>query len=284
MTYGHPGRGPLDYVPVRYAGARLDFRGPEPDLDEPYVAFLGGTETYGKFIPRPFPELVEDETGLTALNLGCVNAGVDSYLSEPALMDLISGAETAVIQIMGAHHLSNRFYSVHPRRNDRFVRASTLLRTVYRDVDFTEFAFVRHLLGALRDRSEERFALVVEELHQVWVQRMVQLIERIETRVVLLWMARRAPPLVADGDPRRPDADPPFVDAGMLARVARAADACVEVVASGEARAAGTRGMAYSEMEAPAAAALLGPKVHEEAAEALAPVLAGLRQRSVALP
>ena len=56
-----------------------------------------------------------------------------------------------MIQVSGAQNLSNRFHAVHPRRNDRFLRASTLLKTIYRDVDFTEFNFTRHLLTTLRD-------------------------------------------------------------------------------------------------------------------------------------
>ncbi len=36
---------------------------------------------------------------------------------------------------MGAQNLSNRFYAVHPRRNDRFLRASTLMKTIFREVD-----------------------------------------------------------------------------------------------------------------------------------------------------
>lgn len=273
MSFEYPGSGALDYAPVRYGDVRLDFRGPALDVRSPYLAFLGGTETYGKFIRTPYPDLVAKATGLPALNLGCVNGGIDSYLSEPDLMSLVSGAEVAVIQITGAHHLSNRFYTVHPRRNDRFVRASTLLQTVYRDVDFTEFAFVRHLLGALRDRSRDRFVLVREELQRVWVERMRTLIERIETRVVLMWIARHPPSDHADGDPRRAENDPVFVNARMVGEIAPYASDVVLAVASEAAQAERTRGMAFADIEAPAAAALLGPRVHEEAAAALVPVL-----------
>jgi hypothetical protein len=60
----------------------------------------------------------------------------------------------------GAQNLSNRLYTVHPRRNDRFLRASGILRTIYRDVDFTEFHFTRHMLDHLRCLSEDRFDIV----------------------------------------------------------------------------------------------------------------------------
>ncbi len=59
-----------------------------------------------------------------------------------------------VIQVMGAHNMSNRFYAVHPRRNDRFLRASLgCCKTIYPEVDFTEFNFTRHMLTALATHS-----------------------------------------------------------------------------------------------------------------------------------
>ena len=80
------------------------------------------------------------------------------------MLSACANAQVTVIQILGAHNMSNRFYTVHPRRNDRFLRASPMLRGIYHDVDFTEFNFTRHMLSRLREISEERFALVVEEL------------------------------------------------------------------------------------------------------------------------
>ncbi len=113
----------LTYAPCRYGMSRILFRGPKRRLDSPYVAFVGGTETFGKYIDRPFPAIIEKEIKRTCVNFGTVNGGV------------------------GANFLSNRFYSVHPRRNDRFLRASTVLQAIYSDVDFADFTFTRHMLG-----------------------------------------------------------------------------------------------------------------------------------------
>jgi Domain of unknown function (DUF6473) len=51
MAYAFPGAGALDYSPCSYAASRLTFRGPRADLKEPFISCIGGTETYGKFIP-----------------------------------------------------------------------------------------------------------------------------------------------------------------------------------------------------------------------------------------
>ena len=69
-----------------------------------------------------------------------------------------NGRPLTVVQVMGANYLSNRFYSVHPRRNDRFLRASTVMQAIFNDVDFSDFTFTRHMLGALYELSPEALA------------------------------------------------------------------------------------------------------------------------------
>ena len=149
MAYAYPGAGALDYFLCHYEGSRLLFRGPSRGLENPFVAVLGATESYGKFVERPYADLLQGRLGLNVVNLSCVNAGVDVYLHEEPITRIAARAEVAVVQVMGAQNISNRFYAVHPRRNDRFLGATPLLRSVYRTVDFTEFSFTRHLLTVL---------------------------------------------------------------------------------------------------------------------------------------
>ena len=77
MAFAYQGDGALDYYPCRYGSSKLLFRGPRRSLDTAFCAVLGGTEAYGKFVPQPFPDLVEAATGVRMVNLGCMNAGVD---------------------------------------------------------------------------------------------------------------------------------------------------------------------------------------------------------------
>ena len=149
MSVHGGGQRALEYYPCRYGTSRILFRGPRRLLDGSYVAFLGSTETYGRFVEAPYPALLEDRLAVSCVNFGVVNAGVDLYLNDPGVMGLAAGAGAKVVQVMGAQNLSNRYYSVHPRRNDRFLRASDRLEALYPEVDFTEFHFVRHLLGKL---------------------------------------------------------------------------------------------------------------------------------------
>lgn len=273
MSFDKPGRAGLDYLPCRYGRCKTLFRGPKRRLDAPFAAYLGGAETYGRFIAHPYPAILEERLGLGAVNLGWANAGVDAFLGDPDLLQVVGQARVAVIRLPGVQNMSNRFYSVHPRRNDRFVQASTLLQTVYREVDFTEFHFTRHLLGALHERAPERFALLREELQSAWVARMGQLLDRIPVPVVLLWFAATPPPRAAGAEGLDLEVDPLFVTDQMIEALRPRVNALVQVVPSEAARAEGTRGMVFAAMEAPAAAEQLSSAAHGEVAEALTPVL-----------
>ncbi|MEP5729097.1 MAG: DUF6473 family protein [Sulfitobacter sp.] len=277
MSYDVLGASPLDYLPCRYGTSKLMFRGPKRDLTVPYVAFVGGTETYGRFIETPFPELVEKALGQVCVNFGQVNAGVDAFCLDAGLVKTIGDAEVSVVQVMGAQNMTNRFYSVHPRRNDRFVGASTLLQTIFREVDFSDFHFNKHLLQQLRQVSEERFQAVRQELQEAWKARMKLMLKQFRGKTVLLW--------ISDQPPKEQDAycdetegsDPMLITQDMIDEIRPLVTDVVEVVASAETISAGPEGMILSEMDHMAAAQMLGPKLHRQVADALIPCIQQMR-------
>ncbi|WP_322865116.1 DUF6473 family protein [Aquicoccus sp. G2-2] len=273
MTYVKMGARPLDYEPCSYGESRLLFRGPARDLTGEYVAFLGGTETYGKFLPRPFPHLVEEKLGVTCVNFGQVNAGVDAYLGDSAVIEAASGAALTVVQVMGANNLSNRFYTVHPRRNDRFLRASQLMQSVFREVDFTEFHFTRHMLGALAQRAPKRFATVIAEIQSAWLARMALLLGRIGSDTVLLWFGDHPPPTQCPMSAAQ--TDPFAVERSMIEKLRPHVATVIELTAHPAALASETAEMVFTALEAPAAHAMLGPAAHEAVALRLADALRG---------
>ncbi len=267
MTYENLGQGALDYFPCRYGNSKLLFRGPRKKMAGEYIAMIGGTETYGKFIEKPFPTLVGEAMEMECVNFGCVTAGVDVFSNEIPVIEACSQARVTVIQAIGAQNMSNRFYAVHPRRNDRFLQASTLLKTVFREVDFTDFSFTKHLLTTLQEVSEERFNIVCDELKEAWIARMKLLLGKIEGKTVLLWFADRTPDAATNTNGL--GREPVFVDRRMIEEIRPYVTEVVEVVASEAALAMGTEGMKFSSMERPAAADVMGPAAHEEAAQAL---------------
>lgn len=269
MSFEALSPGGLDYFPCRYGKSKVLFRGPRRSLDASFIAFFGGTATYGKFIPKPFPEHVEKQLGMTCVNFGSVNGGLDVFASDPFLRDVSTKAKATVLQITSPRNMSNRFYRVHPRRNDRFVEASPLLRAIFRDVDFAEFNFTNHMLQRLVTVSPDRFQPVLEELRTAWVARMRLVLSQIPGKSILLWASTHAPADIGDDI----EADPAFVTKVMIDDVTSFATSYVEVVASEEVKKAGTEGMVHSDLEAPAADTMLGPRMHEEIAACLAPAL-----------
>lgn len=274
MMHLDAGAGTLDYFPCRYGASKALFRGPQRDLSLPYVAVLGGSASFGKYVARPYPALMEQELGLPVVNLAAQNAGPDLYLTDPAALKIAAGAAVAVVQVTGAEAVSNPLYSVHARRNDRFLAATPALRALYPQVDFTEIHFTRHLLTVLRRADPQRFGTVLQVLQDTWVDRMQGLMARLPGRRVLVWLSEAAPPLRA-ADPM-PGFGPWLVDRGMLAALQTDSTRLIEIVASPAALSEGADGMQFPETEAQQARALPGAAVHAEVAERLAPEVARL--------
>ncbi len=271
--------GGLSYSPCRYGMSRIVFRGPRRDLTKPYLAFIGGTETYGKYIESPFSALIEKSLGRTCVNFGCVNGGVDAFVNDPTIMAACHDADMTVVQIMGANFLSNRFYSVHPRRNDRFLRASTVLEAIYSDVDFSDFNYTRHMLGKLHALSAERFDIVIAELREAWIARMKNMLGQIGPRAVLLWFAREPMDDVAWDQRTDPlKTDPLFITKSMIDTLRPLVMDVVEAIPSPIAVQQGTRGMYFPPMQSRAAAEMLGVACHQETSAILTERLRVLMQ------
>ncbi|MBI1492932.1 MULTISPECIES: DUF6473 family protein [Rhodobacterales] len=278
MAYENLSESLLDYYPCRYGKSKLLFRGPKRKLDQPYVAYLGGTQTYGKFIEKPYSDIVEELSGVMSVNLGCVNAGIDVYAHDQAVMDVCHNAELTVVQVLGAQNMSNRFYSVHPRRNDRFVRASTLLQTIYREVDFTEFNFTRHLLTSLKTLSPDRFEIVRRELKDAWVARMKNLLSQIEGKKLLVWLSEFTPEDEEENIESQGDA-PLFIDREMINALDDQYDGYLEIVPPADMMSGDTDGMVISPMEEPTASELMSVTCHQEVAQVISDAVSDLLQQ-----
>jgi len=257
----------INYKPWRHGASRIAFRGPAQRLDDAYVTIVGGSETFGKFVEHPFADLVQTKIGTPVVNLGVMHAGLSLIADDPAILDIASKARITVVQVLGAQNMSNRFYSVHPRRNDRFVCASRRMQDLFSGIDFTDFNFTGHLLTTLENAQHPAFDELVAELKTAWVQRMRMILGTIAGDRLLLWMSDRRP---EDPSNAANGVDPLFVDRGMLEELSPSISGIVEVVASKASRDEGLRGKHYQPAEEQAAAAMPGPRFHRETATALA--------------
>lgn len=181
------------YEMCQYPGSKLTFRGPAKNLRRDFIACLGGTETFGRFVSYPFPHLLENSLGMPCVNLGWPNAGIDVLTHDKVLHDVAGRAQLVVLQVPCAVNMSNRYYKVHPRRNDRFLKANEPLQELFPEVDFTEFSFTRHMLEDLRLVSAERFVQVHAELASCWTSGMKRFLKQVDNPVVLFWFSDRKP-------------------------------------------------------------------------------------------
>ncbi len=172
----------------RFGRSKQIFRGPRPNLKRAYVAFIGGSEPFGKFVSTPFPKIVQKYIHIPCVNWGTPSAGPGFFLKDPVLLEACSNAEACVVQAMDPVALSNRMYSVFPRRNTRLRGVSESLRALFPDVEFDDYKYVPALMRKLQATDEAAYRMVVAEQKSAWVARMLELLEDIETKKVLLWL------------------------------------------------------------------------------------------------
>ena len=112
--------------------------------------------------------------------------GIDTQLADAALSLRARQAAFFVLLLPPMGNLSNSFYSVHPRRNDRFVAARPPLRALFPEVDFADMVFTGQLLAVLARTDPLRLKAMAQALRPVWLARVGALLTQLPPRGVLL--------------------------------------------------------------------------------------------------
>lgn len=249
-------QGDLQYFPCRYGLTRVVFRGPVVDPDYPFIAFFGGSETYGPFVEAPYPLLVSEALGPQAMNLGVKNGGPDVFLRSPDLAQVVAEAQAVVVQTPVVANLSNRFYKVHPFRNDRFLQVTDDFRDILPQMDVTEVHFVGHFWRDLLRIAPQEARLIAREVQTLWVQRMQTLLRNLPSPLYLLWI---------DGGPVK---YPPLTDA-MMGDLAQTGAEVIKVRPSQAARVEGASLMIFAPEDSEKAKHSLNTSSHKEVAQAV---------------
>lgn len=132
--------------------------------------------------------------------------GVDYHLYDPTLREAASQSKAFALVLPPLGNLSNPYYSVHPRRNDRFVTARPALKSLFPEVDFATMAFTGHVLGTLAATCPDRYTEVRRVISAAWVARMQELLRHLPVQGALIdlpapsWLQR---PLVPSEGRRR---------------------------------------------------------------------------------
>lgn len=194
----------VDYHMTELNGTGLQFRGPFPEAvlqGGDYFACIGAAQTLGCFCDYPYPALVEEKTGIPALNLGYGGAGPEFFLKQEKLLPFLNNAKFVVMQVMSARSQSNLLYECGGLE---YVRLHSDGRRMGAAAAFDELLsgpdLLRNLPLPLRVRrklanlaARPRAKAVVQDLRAAWIKSSKDLIDRIEVPVVLLWFSKRAP-------------------------------------------------------------------------------------------
>lgn len=221
----------IEYNAYRFGRSRQRFRGPKPDLSGPYISFIGGSETYGKFVQDPFPSILQNSLDYTCANWGTPGAGPSFFLKDPVVLEACSNSKICVVSVMGAVAMSNRLYSVFKRRNSRVRATSAGLKAMFPNLKLGDYRFAHNMLRHMYRDNPLNFKVLEIELKEAWIARMRELLDEIETTRVLFWISERTPDEGFGPDER--DAfvtHPAFVDREMVEAIAPMADLVVEYV------------------------------------------------------
>jgi len=218
-------------------------RGPRPADLSPgsYVACVGAAQTFGCFVERPWPQLLADELGVPALNLGVAGAGPALFRTEP-FRRLLRGARAVIFQVMSGRSADNSRFTSGGRERLQ-VHGGDDMRSAdaaWRDALHGDLAGVQNpLVRGARNRLLATFGRrdvrrLVDETRADWVTQFRALLDETTAPTALLWFSRRTP----HHRPRYHSLRalfgefPQLVDERMVGAVAPRADRYVECVTS----------------------------------------------------
>ena len=175
----------VDYHEFTLAGCPARFRGPSMDPQAAaigsFFTCLGAAQTYGCFIERPFPEILAERTGLSALNLAVGGAGPGFYLQYPALIEAMNRGSFVVLQCMAARHESNSRFEA-----DGYVE-------FVKDCKHGDSVDSGVAWRRIIDEEIDKAPTYIAETRANWLETMQKLIDAITVPVVFFWFSRREP-------------------------------------------------------------------------------------------
>jgi len=182
LDYSFRDREVVDYQSYELACTPgIRFRGPPVPEDAlaagEFFTCIGAAQTMGIYVQRPYPELLAEQLGLPALNLGLGGAGPGFFLLHDELLKLVNKGRFLILQVMTARSEANSRLEpvgfIETVRDRRTGAVDTSLRTWLRLLE--------------EDRAAVP-ALVAENL-QSWRERYRELLSRIEVPVLLFYFS-----------------------------------------------------------------------------------------------
>ena len=157
-------------------------RGPIAALGYDAAVCIGAAQTFGRFVERPFPAILQQELDAPFINCGLGGVGPRFWL-RPDLVTVLNKTRLVVVQVMSGRSASNHLFD-NATRGDL---EGTLIESGER-MRFEEF--LTRLINTA-DRAE--IQRVVQRTREDYARSMRQLGAALNVPTVLLWLSRRPP-------------------------------------------------------------------------------------------
>jgi hypothetical protein len=201
-------------------------RGPRLDparLDWPRaICCIGAAQTFGRFVPAPYPSQLGRLLGRPVLNLGVSGAGPEFYLGRPPLMALLAQAGIAVVQVMSGRSVSAGVFRALD--NNGLLQFLEGPRKGEKMLAQPAYAALR------REYGEAAFRQQVQAAQARWVELYRELAASLTGRKLLLWISADEPGRNVRLEHSPLGAFPHLVTAAMLEEVGALYDHVVPCV------------------------------------------------------
>lgn len=243
----------IDYHPYVLTSSGLRFRGPDPRPlpEEKYVTCIGSAHTYGCFVERPYPLLLQINLGIPVLNLGYGGVGPSFFNRNAELINIANKGRIVVLQVMSARCESNsRFFSngsliMFDRKCRKWMRAEEAWqRILFGDSPLLKYSrrlpsiqIILRLVSLFhRTKRIGYIERLIKETRAEWVRQYTMLIKRLRVPKILFWFSTRTP----DYDIKYNSLSlkgifgefPQLVNRDMVQKVAELCDAYVECISN----------------------------------------------------
>ena len=168
-----------------YSFHNLELRGPQTH-HENYIAYFGAAQTFGRYCPYPFPQILSDRLNIGNLNFGAGGVGTSYFLKNKLILDAANQSKLVVVQFVSGRSVSNSLYEspggprIIRRIDNKMMRSEEALKELLdgKDKRGLDTNFIKEL---------------IKETRQNYTQEMIELLNLIKVPKILLWFSVRSP-------------------------------------------------------------------------------------------
>lgn len=175
-----------DYELYFLDGVNFPLRGPRKwsKKQDSSISAIGAAQTFGRFVNKPFTSRLIDD-GFNVINFGRSGAGPEFYLKQQEVLDKINETDICFIQVMSARSVTaGEFEAMNNNGVLKFLSGYHKGKTFNAEAAF-------NLLK--KEAGESAVKEQIRQNQMQWVELYKELINKITTKKVLVWIANRKP-------------------------------------------------------------------------------------------